>query len=103
MKPKRPVGRPKAEPTKVIRIRLLVPDYKDLMDSGGVDLVKVLAGLYLENASMLTHEPSATPLTNLKLQRLWNDARSKNPQSIDDAAFEFARLVEASHEIKRKG
>lgn len=41
MKPKRPVGRPKAEPTKVIRIRLLVPDYDALEAKGGYKADKV--------------------------------------------------------------
>ena len=48
---KRPVGRPKAEPTKVIRIRLPVPKYDALEAKGGDEapkVVKVLIDKFLK-------------------------------------------------------
>jgi hypothetical protein len=44
-------------------------------------------------------QPVLEPLNTFDFQVFWNIAREQNQQSLDDAAFAFARAIEAAHGI----
>lgn len=64
---------------------------------------KLLGSIYVYWLRPLyTSPPKRQPLTQPEKQRLWNDARHENQQSIDDAAMDYGTAIEAAHGIGDK-